>query len=72
MWLRHKIGLKQLTGRADDEINDIVDVYTKRALDEGVALATRELIVADAYDVTGLRQQHNVRLTKRRRHQVTE
>ena len=31
-------------------IDEIVDIYTKRALDEGVKIpATRELIVADAF-----------------------
>ena len=31
-------------------IDEIVDIYTKRALDEGVQIpATRELIVADAF-----------------------
>ena len=31
-------------------INEIVDIYTKRALDEGVQIpATRELIVTDAF-----------------------
>lgn len=39
-----------VTGRAALAINDIVDVYAKRALDEGVQIpTTRELIVADAY-----------------------
>lgn len=39
-----------VTGRAAIAINEIVDIYTKRALDEGVQIpATRELIVADAY-----------------------
>ncbi len=39
-----------VTGRAALAINDIVDIYTKRALDEGVQIPnTRELIVADAY-----------------------
>jgi hypothetical protein len=36
--------------RALVAINEIVDIYTKRALDEGVQIpATRELIVADAF-----------------------
>ena len=31
-------------------IDEIIDIYTKRALDEGVQIpATRELIVADAF-----------------------
>lgn len=37
--------------RAISAINDIVQLYTTRALDEGVSIpATRELIVQDAYD----------------------
>tara|TARA_Y100000590_G_scaffold292924_1_gene329887 strand:+ start:1210 stop:1500 length:291 start_codon:yes stop_codon:yes gene_type:complete len=36
--------------RARIAIDDIVDIYTKRALDEGVQIpATRELIVDDAF-----------------------
>ena len=39
-----------VTNRARIAIDEIVDVYTKRALDEGVQIpATRELIVADAF-----------------------
>lgn len=39
-----------VTGRAAIAVNDIVDIYTKRALDEGVQIpATRDLIVADAF-----------------------
>lgn len=40
-----------VTARAISAINDIVQLYTTRALDEGVSIpATRELIVQDAYD----------------------
>ena len=39
-----------VTNRARIAIDEIVDIYTKRALDEGVQIpATRELIVADAF-----------------------
>jgi len=39
-----------LTERARLAINEIVSIYTNRALDEGVTIpATRELIVADAF-----------------------
>ena len=43
-------GENALTNRARIAIDEIVDIYTKRALDEGVQIpATRELIVADAF-----------------------
>ena len=39
-----------VTNRARIAINEIVKIYTERALDEGVQIpATRELIVADAF-----------------------
>ena len=39
-----------LTNRARIANNEIIQMYTTRALDEGVAIpATRELIVADAF-----------------------
>lgn len=39
-----------VTNRARIAIDEIVDIYTKRALDEGVQIpANRELIVADAF-----------------------
>ena len=39
-----------VTNRARIAIDEIIDIYTKRALDEGVQIpATRELIVADAF-----------------------
>ena len=39
-----------VTNRARIAIDEIVDIYTKRALDENVQIpATRELIVADAF-----------------------
>ncbi len=39
-----------VTNRARIAIDEIVNIYTKRALDEGVQIpATRELIVADAF-----------------------
>jgi chromosome condensin MukBEF complex kleisin-like MukF subunit len=39
-----------ITVRADNAIDEIVRLYTDRALDEGVAIpATRDLIVADAF-----------------------
>ena len=39
-----------VTGRAAIAVKEIVDIYTTRALDEGIPIpATRELIVADAY-----------------------
>ena len=39
-----------VTNRTRIAIDEIVDIYTKRALDEGVQIpATRELIVADAF-----------------------
>ena len=39
-----------VTNRARIAINEIVKIYTERALDEGVQIpTTRELIVADAF-----------------------
>lgn len=39
-----------ITNRARIAVDEIVSIYTSRALDEGVAIpATRELIVADAF-----------------------
>lgn len=39
-----------VTNRAKIAIDEIVKIYTERALDEGVQIpATRELIVADAF-----------------------
>ena len=40
-----------VTARAAIAINEIIQLYTQRALDEGVSIpATRELIIQDAYD----------------------
>jgi len=39
-----------VTNRARKDIDEIVQLYTTRALDEGIAIpATRELIVSDAH-----------------------
>ena len=47
----HEWADNAVTARALSAINDIVQLYTTRALDEGVSIpATRELIVQDAYD----------------------
>ncbi len=47
----HEWSDNAVTARAFSAINDIVQLYTTRALNEGVSIpATRELIVQDAYD----------------------
>ena len=50
-------------------IQEIIDIYTKRALDEGVQIpATRELIVADAFTRSWVKttQQRNDEAEKNR------
>lgn len=47
----HEWADNAVKARALSAINDIVQLYTTRALDEGVSIpATRELIIQDAYD----------------------
>ena len=47
----HEWADNAVTARALSAINEIVQLYTTKALDEGVSIpATRELIVQDAYD----------------------
>ncbi len=53
-----------VTVRALSAINDIVQIYTTRALNEGVSIpATRELIVQDAYDRGWIQTANSVNAT---------